>query len=81
MQNLVIVNDVFLFSIFDTSIVLLNFRTPTSEVLDRPDLWEPFNNGNQLQIGGINDKKDTTVQRLQCCNNDRMNFWRRNAPI
>ncbi|XP_033227660.1 bile salt-activated lipase-like [Belonocnema kinseyi] len=56
---------------------------PISSELRNPNIWLPFTTRNpvHLQIGDINNNTDSTVTLNNTFYMDRMNFWRKNAPI
>ncbi|XP_043467863.1 uncharacterized protein LOC122502062 [Leptopilina heterotoma] len=55
---------------------------PTSEYLNPPNLWKPFNTEKNpfLQIGDENDTMKPSVKLSSNFLAERMNFWRKNFP-
>ena len=58
------------------------FSKPTSDGLDDPDLWQPYNtNSSFLQIGNITNKWDPSITLERNFFSDRMHFWKKNFPL
>ncbi|XP_043475410.1 esterase FE4-like [Leptopilina heterotoma] len=56
---------------------------PTSDKLNKPDIWKPYNieNNIHLQIGNINNNMDPTITLSNSFYSKRMNFWQTKYPI
>lgn len=62
---------------------LQKFRQPTSEYLDPPNLWKPYNTENNpyFQFGDENDNMKPSVKLSSNFLKKRMDFWRENFPL
>ncbi|XP_051154447.1 uncharacterized protein LOC127277388 [Leptopilina boulardi] len=56
---------------------------PTSNELPNSNLWQPYSSitNAHIQIGNINNNKDPTMSMSNSYYTERINFWRKNAPI
>ncbi|XP_043467740.1 esterase FE4-like [Leptopilina heterotoma] len=56
---------------------------PTSNEIPNANLWQPYSatSASHIQIGNIKNNKKPTVEMSSDYYTERVNFWRKNAPI
>lgn len=59
------------------------YRKPISNELLNPNLWQAYSPSTtaHIQIGNVRNNRDPTVSMSKKYFTERINFWKKNAPI